>query len=137
MCKFNTKVVAFFVITILPNYGGLDKTILKGNHILSEFKGALTEQYVLQELKANCANTIGYYTNERNSAEIDFIIDNGDSIIPVEVKAETNLQAKRLKVYIQTFCPQIAIRSSMAHAHKETQILNLPLYAIGAWKDWI
>ena len=113
------------------------KVIIKGNHILSEFKGAMTEQFVCQELKANCSNTICYYTNERNSSEIDFLIDNGDSIIPVEVKAETNLQAKSLQSYIQKYEPQIAIRTSMCHLKNEPKLMNLPLYTIGAWKSWL
>lgn len=75
------------------------KTLLEGNQLFKEFKGALTEQYVLQQLAAIPSISTYYYTNERNSSEIDFVIDNGEEIIPIEVKAEVNLMAKSLKVY--------------------------------------
>ena len=73
---------------------------------------------------------IYYYTNDRGSCEIDFIIDTGEQIIPVEVKAEINLKAKRLKTYRERFDPELSIRTSMADYQKEDWLLNLPLYAI-------
>ena len=51
--------------------------------------------------------------------------------------AETNLQAKSLKNYIQTFSPEVAIRTSMAHCKRDPGLWNIPLYAIGAWRDWV
>ena len=70
------------------------------------------------------------YTNERGSCEIDFIIDTGEMIVPVEVKAETNLKAKSLKTYRDKFNPPLSVRTSMADFKKEAWLLNLPLYAI-------
>ena len=73
---------------------------------------------------------IYYYTNDRGSCEVDFILDTGRRIVPVEVKAEVNLKAKSLKTYREKFNPEICIRTSMADYKKEDWLLNLPLYAI-------
>lgn len=105
-------------------------TLLDGNDLFKEFKGALTEQYVLQQLKTLSNVATYYYTNERNSSEIDFVIDNGEKVIPVEVKAEANLMAKSLKAYREKFSPEICIRTSMASYKEEEWLTNLPLYAI-------
>lgn len=105
-------------------------TLLEGNNLFSEFKGALTEQYVCQTLHTLDNLSICYYTNERGSCEIDFIIDTGEMIVPVEVKAETNLKAKSLKTYREKFNPSLSVRTSMADFKKEAWLLNLPLYAI-------
>ena len=106
------------------------RTLLNGNELFTEFKGALTEQYVMQQLAANQDLGIYYYTNDRNTCEVDFIVDNGDNIIPLEVKAEINLKAKSLKTYREKFTPEISIRSSMADYSEEVGLINLPLYAI-------
>ena len=106
------------------------RTLLNGNELFTEFKGALTEQYVMQQLAVNQDLGIYYYTNDRNTCEVDFIVDNGDNIIPLEVKAEINLKAKSLKTYREKFKPEISIRSSMADYGEEIGLINLPLYAI-------
>jgi len=106
------------------------RTLLDGNQLFVEFKGALTEQYVCQQLQTIADLQTYYYTNDRGSCEIDFVVDNGDRIIPVEVKAEINLRAKSLKVYQEKFQPKLSIRTSMADYRKEGWLINLPLYAI-------
>lgn len=107
------------------------QTLLDGNDLFKEFKGALTEQYILQQLKTLKDVQTYYWTAERGTAEVDFIIDNGSDIIPIEVKAEANLQAKSLKVYREKFQPKLSIRTSMADYKKEDWLLNLPLWALG------
>lgn len=104
--------------------------LLDGNELFKEFKGALTEQYVLQQLKTIKGLNIYYWTADRGTAEVDFVIDNGSDVIPVEVKAEANLQAKSLKVYRDKFQPKLSIRTSMADYKKEDWLLNLPLWAV-------
>ena len=106
--------------------------LLDGNDLFKEFKGALTEQYVLQQLKTLKDLNIYYWTNDRNSAEIDFLVDNGAAIIPMEVKAEVNLQSKSLKTFRDKFNPEISVRTSMADYKKEDWLINLPLYVIGS-----
>jgi len=106
------------------------RTLLDGNNLFVEFKGALTEQYVCQQLKTIEDLDIYYYTNERGSCEIDFVVDTSELIIPVEVKAEVNLRAKSLKTYQEKFSPEVSIRTSMADYKREEWLVNLPLYAI-------
>lgn len=105
-------------------------TLLDGNELFKEFKGALTEQYVLQQLKTMRGLETYYWTNNRGNAEIDFLVDNGSHIIPIEVKAELNLKAKSLRTYCEKFQPKLSIRTSMADYKKEGCLLNLPLYAL-------
>lgn len=104
--------------------------LLDGNELFVEFKGALTEQYVCQQLSTLEELNVYYYTNDRGSCEIDFLIDTGEKIVPVEVKAETNLKAKSLRSYCDKFSPELAVRTSMSDYKKESWLVNLPLYAI-------
>lgn len=106
------------------------RTLLDGDDLFVEFKGALTEQYVCQQLKTIEDLGVYYYTNDRGSCEIDFVVDTGEQIVPIEVKAETNLRAKSLKTYRERFEPELSVRTSMADYKKEYWLLNLPLYAI-------
>ncbi len=122
----------FFVdVGLLSCMVGLKQgVLLDGNELFKEFKGALTEQYVLQELKTLKGINTYYWTADRGTAEVDFVIDNGDDVFPVEVKAEINLQAKSLKVYREKFHPMKSIRTSMADYRDEGWLLNLPLWAL-------
>lgn len=106
------------------------RTLLDGNDLFTEFKGALTEQYVCQQFKTIEDLGVYYYTNDRGSCEMDFIIDTGEQVIPVEVKAEVNLKAKSLRAYREKFDPGISVRTSMADYKKEDWLVNLPLYAV-------
>lgn len=106
------------------------RILLDGNDLFVEFKGALTEQYVCQQLKTIEGLDVYYYTNDRGSCEVDFVVDTGDRIVPVEVKAEVNLKAKSLKTYKEKFSPKVSVRTSMSDYKKEEWLVNLPLYAI-------
>lgn len=109
----------------------LNQTVLlDGNDLFKEFKGALTEQYVLQQLKTLHGIETYYWTNERGGAEIDFLVDNVSNIVPIEVKAETNLKAKSLRTYYEKFSPKISIRTAMTDYKQEDWLVNLPLWAI-------
>lgn len=99
--------------------------------MFTEFKGALTEQYVCQKFKTIDNLGIYYYTKDRGSCEVDFIIDTGEQIVPVEVKAEVNLKAKSLKTFREKYAPEISIRTSMSDYQKDDWLVNLPLYSIG------
>lgn len=94
------------------------RTLLDGNDLFVEFKGALTEQYVCQQLKNIDDLGVYYYTNDRGSCEVDFVVDTGEQIIPVEVKAEVNLRAKSLKTYQEKFSPEVSVRTSMTDFKK-------------------
>lgn len=106
------------------------RALLEGNALFVEFKGALTEQYVLQQLVAKKNLGIYYYTNDRGSCEIDFIADNGEAVVPIEVKAEENLKAKSMKTYYEKYSPEKAIRISMSDYKEQEWLVNLPLYAV-------
>ncbi|MFA6990376.1 MAG: AAA family ATPase, partial [Candidatus Gastranaerophilaceae bacterium] len=106
------------------------KTLLEGNKIFEEFKGAIAEQYVLQQFKTIKNLPIFYWSNETSRSEIDFIIEIDSNIIPVEVKSSTNLKAKSLKNYIEKFEPEIAIRTSTADYKKTDNLYDIPLYLI-------
>ena len=119
-------------VGLLSCMAGLRQDVLlDGNELFKEFKGALTEQYVLQQLRTIKGLNIYYWSAEQGKAEIDFVIDNGTDVVPVEVKAETNLQAKSLKVYREKFHPKLSVRTSMADYKQEDWLLNLPLWAVG------
>lgn len=105
-------------------------TIIDGNRIFEEFKGAIAEQYVLQQFKTIKDLPVFYWSNETSRAEIDFVIQIKSDVVPVEVKAERNLQAKSLKVYMEKFKPNYAIRTSMADYKKTDNLIDLPLYCV-------
>ncbi len=116
-------------IGLLGALAGLKQSaLLDGNDMFVEFKGALTEQYVLQQLVIDPDIGIYYYTNDRGNCEIDFLIDDGDKVIPLEVKAELNLKAKSLKTYREKYSPEVAVRTSMADYKENDGLVDMPLY---------
>jgi hypothetical protein len=106
------------------------KSILEGNRIFEEFKGALTEQYVLQEILTFQDLFVYYWSTEKSMAEIDFIIQQQGEVVPIEVKAEENLRAKSLRSFYQRFHPRLALRFSMSDFREEDWLTNVPLYAV-------
>ena len=113
------------------------ESILEGNDIFIEFKGALTEQYVLQQLTAmNCIEPY-YYSTENSGGEIDFLLQGKTSIIPLEVKAEENLRAKSLKAFCEKYNPKYAIRTSMSDYREQEWMTNIPLYNIDRMKEYL
>ena len=118
-------------IGLLTCLSGLNqKILLDGNDLFVEFKGALTEQYVCQQLMTRDDLKLYYYNNERSTCEVDFIVDNGNEIIPLEVKAEVNLKAKSLKTFIEKYPIEYGIRTSLSNYKKEDKLINIPLYMI-------
>ena len=104
--------------------------ILEGSAIFTEFKGALTEQYVCQELTMTPLAPPMYWSSDTGTAEVDFVVQTPTGVVPVEVKAEQNLRAKSLRVYRNRFSPPVAVRTSMAPHEEQPGLLSLPLYAI-------
>ena len=118
-------------IGLLAAMGDIDsKTLLGGNEIFTEFKGALTEQFIYQQMITASEFVIRYWSSERSTSEVDFVLQYQGLVVPVEVKAEENLQAKSLKVYTEKFHPKISIRTSMSDFRQQEWLTNLPLYAI-------
>ena len=120
-------------VGLLAAKGNLDAhTLLEGYRIFEEFKGALTEQFVAQQLVAS-KNELYYYSKENSSGELDFVLQQEQYIIPIEVKAEENLQAKSLRAYCDKYKPEIAIRSSMSNYREQEWMTNVPLYALDSY----
>ena len=107
------------------------KTLLEGNKVFEEFKGSLTEQYVLCQLKQCTDLDIFYWTSDSGIAEIDFITQIGTNNVPIEVKSSENLQSKSLKTFVEKYNTKINVRTSMSRYRKEDWLINIPLYNIG------
>jgi predicted AAA+ superfamily ATPase len=119
-------------VGLLAAKANLDlKTVVVGNNLFTEFKGAYTEQFVMQQLKTLKLDYIGYWTNERSTAEVDFIVQNQGEIVPIEVKSSENTKAKSFKLFCEKFQPKSAIRTSLSNYHKESWMTNVPLYIVG------
>jgi len=103
--------------------------LLEGDSLFTNFKGAMTEQYVLQELLvAGCKPA--YWTNDAGNAEVEFVVQGEKAIYPVEAKAGINTQAKSLKVYRKLFSPPFAVRTSLADARDGADTKDIPLFAL-------
>ncbi|GHV86822.1 ATPase [Spirochaetia bacterium] len=103
--------------------------------LFTHFRGALTEQFVLQELKTlESKPQIFYWENDRKNglAEVDFVIQKEGEIIPIEAKAALNLQAKSLKVFMEYYKPKTAVRTSLSRFNRNKNLYDIPLYLIGA-----
>ena len=108
------------------------QSLLTGNVLFSDFKGALTEQYVLQQLKVNPSLSIYYWSAENSRGEIDFLLQQEDRILPVEVKAEENLQAKSLRTFVERNPGLQGIRLSISPYREQDWLTNYPLYSVQA-----
>ncbi|MDA3911094.1 MAG: ATP-binding protein [Bacteroidales bacterium] len=107
------------------------KSLIQGNELFSQFKGALTEQYVCEQLQNIEDSEIAYWTNSRSTSEVDFILQTNSEVIPIEVKAEKNIKAKSFKLFCEKYQPQNAIKTSLLKYKKQSWMTNIPLYAIG------
>ena len=118
-------------IGLLGAMAGLNvRTLIEGDSIFTEFKGALTEQYVMQQLCIGKDRYIGYWTNERSTSEVDFIIQDKGAVVPIEVKSGVNLRSKSFRLFCEKFKPERAIRTSLTPYKKEDWMINVPLYGI-------
>lgn len=125
-------------VGLLGAKSGLDaKTLIDGNEIFGQYKGALTEQYVLQQLKSIDDLAAYYWTPDEGIAKIDFLIQIYGRIIPVEVKAAENLKAKSLRSFREKYNPMVSVRTSMSDYREEPTMMNIPLYAVGLINDLI
>jgi hypothetical protein len=123
-------------VGLLSSFSNLDvKSLLEGNRIFEEFKGALTEQFVFQELRSIKNLKPYYWAADKGTAEIDFIIESSSNVIPVEVKSSTSLRSKSLKSYYDRYQPEKSIRTSMMNFRDEGWLINIPLYVISQFRE--
>jgi len=102
-------------------------TVLQGDRLFTEFKGILTENYVLQSLVRQLGNDIFYWTSG-NQAEVEFVFQHSAKIIPVEAKSALSTKSKSLSEYRKKYQPELSLRFSLKNVEKNEGLLNLPLY---------
>ena len=107
------------------------EVILDATPNYKEFKGSLAENYVLCELVKSVDETL-YYWSSGNTAEVDFILQSGSEIVPVEVKSERNVKARSLAEYRKKYTPKYSVKTSMKNETNGEEVLNIPLYLISA-----
>lgn len=110
-------------------------SIIDGNALFTNFKGAMVEQYVCQQLVSDCGLDPYYWSAAKSSGEVDFIVQTGGLCVPIEVKAAENLKAKSLANFCKTYHVRCAVRTSLSGYREESWLTNVPLYAIGCLPD--
>lgn len=116
-------------VGLLGALSGVNSSLLiEGNNLFTNFKGSITEQYVLQELVANGIKPY-YWSSDSGNAEVEFILQGSSGTYPLEVKATTNVRAKSLKTYREMFKPSLAFRTSLNPYHISGELYDIPLYA--------
>lgn len=138
----NLKAFKVFLLDVglLRCLSGLSpKVLLEGSRIFEEFKGALTEQYVCQELQLHSRLQTNYYWTSASQAEIDFLLSDGMNVFPLECKAGLTMNAKSLKSYKERFSPALSLRTSLLPYERNTaaQTTNIPLYMLFALQEEI
>lgn len=106
------------------------QSLLNGNMLFSDFNGALTEQFVLQQMKTNQSLSIYYWSTDNSRGEIDFLVQQEEKVIPIEVKAEENLQAKSLRMFVERNPGLKGCRFSMSPYREQDWLVNYPLYSV-------
>ena len=124
-------------VGLLGAMAGLDSVnVLDGNAAFTEFKGSLAEQYVCQQLVSDCGLDPFYWSAENSKGEIDFLVQRGGRVFPIEVKAEENLRAKSLRAFKGSYPETVPIRFSLSSYRKQDWMKNIPLYAMSNTELW-
>jgi predicted AAA+ superfamily ATPase len=124
-------------VGLLRRLSGLSPSaIAEGNRLLTEFKGALTENYILESLTGQFENAPRYWTSQ-NKAEVDFILQTDNDIIPIEVKSDENVTGKSLTFYRKEFIPKLSIRYSLKNLKQDGGLMNIPLFMADMTKTLI
>lgn len=118
-------------VGLLGALAGVDsRTVLEGNSLFTHFKGAMAEQYVCQQLVSDNGLKPYYWSAQKSSGEIDFIVQTNNEVVPIEVKAEENLKAKSLAAFCKANKLENAVRLSLSGYREESWMTNIPLYAV-------
>lgn len=124
-------------VGLLGAMSGLDvASVVYGNAVFTEFKGALTEQYVCQQLIAECGCEPYYWSAENSRGEVDFLVQKGSGVTAIEVKAEENLRSKSLRAFKDRYAETQAVRFSLSPYRDQGWMRNVPLYAMGNASLW-
>ena len=119
-----------YIRELIRTGGNIDTSYPEDRASDTEFKGALTEQYVLQQLISEAGIVPYYYSAQNSRGKIDFLVQGKTSVIPIEVKAEENLRAKSLRAFCDKYNPDYAVRTSMSDYREQDWMTNIPLYNI-------
>lgn len=109
------------------------KQVITGDNIFREYKGAFTEEFVLEQLSALSKFGIYYFSKENSQVEVDFVFQQNGEVVPLEVKAEENVKAKSLKLFHNEFKINKSFRTSMCKFREDDWLTNIPLYAVGEY----
>lgn len=124
-------------VGLLSAMVGLDSvSVLDGSTAFTEFKGALTEQYVYQQLVSDCGLSPYYWSAENSRGEVDFLVQQNNRAYPIEVKAEENLRSKSLRAFYERYPDTVPRRFSLSGSRDQGWMRNVPLYAIGNSENW-
>jgi predicted AAA+ superfamily ATPase len=122
--------IYYLDVGLLTAMAGISPSIIiEGERLFDEYKGAFVENYVIQQLQS-CLSVRAYYWKSEGIAEVDFLVEYRNKVLPIEVKSGINPRSKSLKVYMEKYKPETFYRSSLLNLKKDGRIINLPLYAI-------
>ena len=136
-CSMSAFKVFMVDVGLLGAMSGLEpRDVIDGNKVFTEFKGALTEQYVCQQLISECGLSPYYWSAENSTGEIDFLVQDGSGVFAIEVKAEENLRAKSLRAFKEANPEVDAVRFSLSGYREQDWMRNVPLYAVSCKGLW-
>ena len=131
----NFKVFALDVGILAAMAGIPPKSLVQGNHLFNEYKGAFVENYVAQQLKSDKKIDLYYWTSKGKRAELDFLCEIQGSIHPLEAKAGISPKSKSLLSYDNQFNPPVLFRTTLLNLKKDGKICNIPLYAVHTFPE--
>ncbi len=117
--------------------GVAPELVVQGERLFTEYRGALSESYVAQQLVAAGHPNLYYWRSPGGKAELDFLCELGESIVPVEVKAGLSLRSKSLRSYDQQLAPPVLVRANLLNLKRDGKICNVPLYAVSWLSRWV
>ena len=124
------KVYALDVGLLGALAGAAPRLLVHGDRLFSEYRGALVENYVAQQLTAAAAGGLHYWRSSGGKAEVDFLLEREGEVLPLEVKAGVNPRSKSLRSFDSQFAPRLLLRSTLLNLKRDARILNIPLYAV-------
>ena len=124
------KVYALDVGLLGALAGTAPQLLVHGDRLFAEYRGALVENYVAQQLTAARAGDLHYWRSSGGKAEVDFLLERGGEVLPLEVKAGVNPRSKSLRSFDSQFAPPLLVRSTLLNLKRDARVLNIPLYAL-------
>ena len=123
------KVYALDVGLLGALAGAAPQLLVHRDRLFAEYRGALVENYVAQQLAATTRNELHYWRSSGGKAEVDFLLQRDGEVLPLEVKAGVNPRSKSLSSFDLQFAPPLLVRSTLLNLKRDARVLNIPLYA--------